>query len=77
MAKHAVPDSRTAAVGDTVFDLPMLQAAALPFFVGTRTPDGAGGLIHIPGADLRVITDRVLAVWAVRESALRIGADNP
>jgi phosphoserine phosphatase len=64
MMEHALPLNRVAAVGDTVLVVPMLQAAGLPFFVGARVPPELEWVIHVPGADLRVIADQILAAWA-------------
>lgn len=61
----AVPFERTAAVGDTTGDLPMLQAAALRFFVGSRLPSGLD-CIHVPDGNLEDIASNILTRWGRR-----------
>ena len=63
--QYGLSRGRTAAVGDTVSDVPMLEAVALPFFVGSVVPKGAERFIHLPAADLRVVANRILGTWAV------------
>lgn len=38
--QYGLAERRKAAVGDTAFDVPMLEAGALPFFMGILLPNG-------------------------------------
>lgn len=62
----AVPFERTAAVGDSMGDLPMLHAAALRFFVGSRLPSGLD-CIHVPDANIEDVADTVLTRWSPKD----------
>jgi phosphoserine phosphatase len=60
--EHEIPLDRTAAVGDSAGDLPMLDSVALPFFVGVQPPAGRA-YIHMPGSDIREIAQIILGKW--------------
>lgn len=57
-----VADNRTAAVGDSLGDVPMLQAAALRFFVGPRPPSRLKCL-HMPSANILEVARIILIEW--------------
>jgi phosphoserine phosphatase len=61
--EFSVPHTRTAAVGDTRGDAQMLRAVSLPFFVGASPLEDVAGLIHLPGADLRLVAKWILDEW--------------
>lgn len=58
----AIPYERTAAVGDSSSDLPMLRNAALRFFVGPKSPSDLD-CVHIPDADIRDVARHILGSW--------------
>ena len=58
-----VPRERTAAVGDSISDLPMLQAVDVSVFVGAELPPGTEGWLHYPAADIRVVARRLVSLW--------------
>jgi phosphoserine phosphatase len=62
LAEHLRIDSgAVAAVGDGMFDLPMLRAAGTSVFVGPSLLDGLPPeTLHLPGADLRDVADHLL-----------------
>jgi phosphoserine phosphatase len=62
--EHGASPNRTAAIGDSNGDLPMLRSAALRFFVGTREVSDLDSVIHLPEADLRVVAERIIHEWA-------------
>jgi phosphoserine phosphatase len=51
-ADLAIPKERTAAVGDSAGDVPLLKAVGHPFFVGSRLPPGLEGVTHLQDADM-------------------------
>ena len=61
--RYGLPKDRTAAVGDTRGDAEMLAVVGLPFFVGSSPLPESEGVIHMPGADLRDVADRILTAW--------------
>ncbi|MGH6611809.1 MAG: HAD family hydrolase [Burkholderiaceae bacterium] len=65
----AVPPTRIAAVGDSHGDADLLRAADLRFFVGERLPAEVDRVVHIPAADLREVSSRVVAAWSSVSSA--------
>lgn len=56
-----LPLARTAAIGDTASDLPMLRAAGLPFFVGSAPPEDLPPEAHHPEGDILRIARRFIA----------------
>lgn len=67
----AIPQARTAAVGDSANDAELLRAASMRFFVGSKLPAGLHGTIHMPAADIRDIAKRVLDAWVAPSAARR------
>jgi HAD superfamily phosphoserine phosphatase-like hydrolase len=59
-----VPQQRIAAVGDSINDFDMLREAALRFYLGRTPLSGLTPVIHVPGADLRVVAEHILHEWA-------------
>jgi len=59
-----IPLNRIAAVGDSSGDVDMLHVAALRFFVGAKLPAEVERVVHIPGAGIREIADRILREWS-------------
>jgi HAD superfamily phosphoserine phosphatase-like hydrolase len=55
-----IPWHRTAAVGDSTGDVPMLRAVRHPFFVGPRLPDGLGHATHLHNADMLALTSLLI-----------------
>ena len=52
---------RTAAVGDTTGDVPMLHEVGFPIFVGAQLPtDAPVSTLHLPAADIRDVAAAVL-----------------
>ena len=52
-----------AAVGDSAGDIPLLQAVPVGVFVGATVPPPlAGKVVHLPGADIRDVARRLVAV---------------
>jgi phosphoserine phosphatase len=64
VAAYGTSPLHTAAVGDSPGDAEMLRAAALRFFVGTSPPPEVMPVVHLPGADLRCVADRIMDAWA-------------
>ena len=60
---YSASPARTAAVGDSTGDEEMLRAAGLRFFVGANAAPEIESLIHLPGADLRLVSDRIIEKW--------------
>jgi HAD superfamily phosphoserine phosphatase-like hydrolase len=58
-----VPLGRTAAVGDSVGDVPMLQAVDVPVFVGRELPSVQKGWLHHPAGDIEAVVRHLVAVW--------------
>ena len=54
---------RTAAVGDSPNDTPMLRAAGLPFYLGESPPAGLD-CVHAPSGDLLPIADEIISRWS-------------
>ncbi len=57
-----VARDRTAAVGDSLGDVPMLQSAGLGFFVGSQMP-AILNCIHMPARNILKIAQEILAAW--------------
>jgi HAD superfamily phosphoserine phosphatase-like hydrolase len=55
-----IPHHRTAAVGDSAGDVPMLQAVRHPFFVGPRLPDGVAHATHLRDADMLALANHLI-----------------
>ena len=66
-AELGISCRRTAAIGDSSGDGPLLEAASLRFFVGAALPRAPRlrGVAHLPGGDLGEIVERILRTWAV------------
>jgi HAD superfamily phosphoserine phosphatase-like hydrolase len=62
-ASYSVAVERTAAVGDSRGDTEMLAEARLRFFVG-RVPPVLASVVHLPGADLRRVSERIVEAWS-------------
>jgi HAD superfamily phosphoserine phosphatase-like hydrolase len=60
---HDVGRERTAAIGDSPGDAEMLAEAGLRFYVGADPVPEVTGLIHLPGADLRRVSERIVEAW--------------
>ena len=60
-----VPRDRTAAVGDSAGDLPMLRAVGVPVFVGAELPSASEGWLHYPAADIQAVASHVVSVWSL------------
>lgn len=58
-----VTSDRIAAVGDSQGDTPMLKAATLRFLVGPIAIPDADPVVHLPGADLRMVAQRIIDTW--------------
>lgn len=58
-----VPLARTAAVGDSVGDLQMLQAVGVPVFVGRELPSAHQGWLHFPEADIEAVAKHLMGSW--------------
>lgn len=58
-----VPQSRTAAVGDSINDQFLLSAASLRFFVGRGAPPPIPGIWHRPAGDILGIAREILEAW--------------
>ncbi len=58
-----VPRERTAAVGDSISDLPMFRAVGVSVFVGAELPPGSEGWLHYPAADIQAVARRLASVW--------------
>lgn len=58
-----VPYWRTAAVGDSGADLPVLEAASLPFWLGCEPYPGRRGAVHLPPGAITTVAERVLSAW--------------
>jgi HAD superfamily phosphoserine phosphatase-like hydrolase len=52
-----IPRERTAAVGDSAGDVPMLQAVRHPFFVGPRLPENLAHAMHLHNADMLTLAN--------------------
>jgi HAD superfamily phosphoserine phosphatase-like hydrolase len=61
--QYEVAPDRTAAVGDSAGDLPMLRCAGLRFYVGAERPAEFEG-VHMPSGDIGEIARRILEEWA-------------
>jgi phosphoserine phosphatase len=61
---HGISHDRIAAVGDSAGDAEMLRVAGLRFFVGPKLVPETGPVIHLPGADLRIVARRIIGDWA-------------
>lgn len=59
----AIPETRTAAVGDSASDAELLRAANLRFFVGHELPAGFQDTVHMPAADIRDVANKVIDAW--------------
>lgn len=62
MSSLSLPPERTAAVGDSTNDMPMLAIANLRFYVGSDVPQRIA-CIHMPSADLTQIAEEIIARW--------------
>jgi HAD superfamily phosphoserine phosphatase-like hydrolase len=56
-------NERIAAVGDSLGDVPMLQAVELPFFVGLHPPTQLH-FLHRPAADVLELAEEILLEWS-------------
>ena len=54
-------EREVAAVGDSEGDRELLEAATVRFFVGQQPLDGLPGVVHLPGADIFSIAQRLVA----------------
>jgi len=63
MRQLQIPAERVAAIGDSSGDIPMLELAGLRFFIGKIRPEIPDAL-HVPGADIRTIADKILETWS-------------
>lgn len=54
---------RTAAVGDSAGDIEMLSLAQLRFFVGKTLDPKLTSVVHLPDADLRLVSQRIIDAW--------------
>jgi len=61
---YGISHDRIAAVGDSAGDSAMLRVAGLRFFVGSELVPETGPVIHLPGADLRIVARRIIGEWA-------------
>lgn len=61
-AALAIPRERTAGVGDSAGDIPMLQAAGLGVFVGQQPPPGLE-CVHLPAAGIDEVARTILERW--------------
>ncbi len=59
-AELGIRHENIATIGDSSGDFDMLEAAGLGIFVGAETPD-LDGVIHMPGADIRDVSETILA----------------
>lgn len=57
------PLERTAAVGDSVSDLPMLGAVGVPVFVGRELPSAGPRWIHHPAGDIHAVATDLISIW--------------
>jgi HAD superfamily phosphoserine phosphatase-like hydrolase len=55
-----IPQGRTAAVGDSAGDVPMLQAVRHAFFVGPRLPEGLPHAMHLRDADMLTLANLLI-----------------
>lgn len=69
IAGYEVSPTRSAAVGDSRGDIEMLRAAELSFLVGKTTLPELPSTTHLPEADLRAVSERILREWADEASA--------
>lgn len=60
-----VQSENVAAVGDSFGDVAMLQAASLPFYVGTYPPPGTK-FLHRPGANVLTLAQEILSMWGAK-----------
>jgi phosphoserine phosphatase len=61
MQERGLSAGEVAAVGDSLNDVPLLNAAELPFYVGSRPPPTlSGSTRHRPAADIRDIAREIL-----------------
>lgn len=58
-----VPYWRTAAVGDALEDLPLLDAASLPFWLSAAQYSGERGVVQLDAGDIATLTQRLLDAW--------------
>jgi phosphoserine phosphatase len=63
-SRLSIPLNRTAAVGDSSGDIPMLEAAGDRYFVGSQRPPDLE-CIHVPGADLAQVAHMILTKWSM------------
>lgn len=63
MQHFQVSRERVAAIGDSTSDIPMLEVAALRFFVGASLPEDLSA-VHHPNADIKIIANEILAAWS-------------
>jgi phosphoserine phosphatase len=61
---YEVKAERTAAVGDSLGDKEMLAQANLRFFVGPAIAPELGSVVHLPGADLRRVSEQIIDAWS-------------
>jgi HAD superfamily phosphoserine phosphatase-like hydrolase len=61
---YGVAEHRTAAIGDSRGDMEMLQIAGLGFLVGSDAISELSSVVHLPEADLRSVTARIIDAWA-------------
>ena len=66
-----VPSERTAGVGDSFSDLPMLQAVGVPVFVGCELPSVGLGWIHHPAGDIYAVATHLVSIWNLSPNSLR------
>ena len=69
-----VPPRRTAAVGDSAGDLPMLHAVDVPVFVGRELPSAQMGWLHHPAGDIEAVLRHLVALWKLSPNPLQPAA---
>jgi phosphoserine phosphatase len=67
----SVPRERTAGVGDSAGDHPMLDAVHTPFFVGPQLPRDRDRWLHWPGASIESIAAYLLKQWNAEARSIR------